>query len=300
MTRQSLAPGLWVVLATPYDGAGLVEDESLVRQVRLAEAVGATGVVALGAFGEAAALSSQERARIIRTVTAATDLPIVVGLPGRATAVVVEEAEHMLGSATRDLEAVMIQAHSAVASLVTEHLTAVHDATGAAVVLQDYPVISGVTIACEDLIEVVRACAFVVAVKAEAAPAASSVAELSSGTDVSVFGGLGGVGLLDELAAGAAGAMTGFSYPEGLRTTLDAWRDGGFETARDAWAPWLPLANFEGQTGIGLALRKEILRRRGILASAQVRPPTPRVPHRLLPLLDQHLSTLPSVGGCSN
>ena len=123
-----------------------------------------------------------------------------------------------------------------------------------------------------------RACPFVVAVKAESPPTPPAVAELTAGTDLPVFGGLGGVGLIDELACGAAGAMTGFSHPEGLRAALDAYAAGGFAAAREAWAPWLPLANFEGQAAIGLALRKEILHRRGVLDTPSVRPPAREVP----------------------
>jgi len=293
VSRAGLARGLWVVLATPYDDAGHVDEASVVRQVRLAETVGATGLVALGVFGEAASLSSDEKAQVLRAVTAATALPVVAGLPARTTAVAVEQAEHALASATRPLEALMIQANSASAGVVAEHLQTVHAATGASVVLQDYPVVSGVHITADALAEVVAACPFVAAVKGEATPTAPSVAALAATTGVPVFGGLGGVGLLDELAGGAAGAMTGFSHPEGLRATLDAWERGGFEAARRAWAPWLPLANFEGQLGIGLALRKEILRRRGVLGTARVRPPAPEVPPRLVPMLEQHLSTIP-------
>lgn len=84
------------------------------------------------------------------------------------------------------------------------------------------------------------------------------------------------------------------SHPEGLRETLDAWRARGFGAARSAWAPWLPLANFEGQPGIGLALRKQLLHLRWILAHPAVRPPAPGVPPELLSLLRQHLDTVPT------
>jgi 4-hydroxy-tetrahydrodipicolinate synthase len=108
-----------------------------------------------------------------------------------------------------------------------------------------------------------------------------------------VFGGLGGVGLLDELASGASGAMTGFSAPEGLRAALDAFTAGGFDAARAAWAPWLPLATFEAQAGIALALRKQLMHRRGVLDHPTVRPPARPLPPSLLPLVEQHLATLP-------
>jgi 4-hydroxy-tetrahydrodipicolinate synthase len=130
------------------------------------------------------------------------------------------------------------------------------------------------------------------------------IARLAGRTDIPVFGGLGGVGLIDELAAGAAGVMTGFSHPEGLRAALDAWHRGGYAAARDAFAPWLPLVNFEAQPGIGLALRKAILARRGVLAEAVVRPPSPSAPDELLRMLDDHLAAvqelLPASAGTAN
>jgi 4-hydroxy-tetrahydrodipicolinate synthase len=109
-----------------------------------------------------------------------------------------------------------------------------------------------------------------------------------------LFGGLGGVGLLEELAAGSAGAMTGFSHPGVLAAVLRAYREGGFDAARDAFAPWLPLANFEGQLRVGLSIRKEILRRRGVIDSGRVRPPALTLPDSLIPLLEMHLATLPT------
>jgi 4-hydroxy-tetrahydrodipicolinate synthase len=168
----------------------------------------------------------------------------------------------------------------------------VHEATGADIVLQDYPALTGVRVGTDALVSVIERCPFVVAVKAEAPPTAAAIARLAPRVDVPIFGGLGGVALLDELAAGAAGAMTGFSHPEALAAVLAAWRTGGFPAAHAAWAPWLPLATFEQQAGIALALRKQLLARRGILDDPAVRAPAAGVPPGLLPLLDQHLATV--------
>ncbi len=188
----------------------------------------------------------------------------------------------------------MVQAHSSDADELVEHFAAIHEATGLPIVVQDYPAVSGVRVSGDVLVRVVRACvAFVAAVKAESAPTPPAIAALTATVDVPVFGGLGGVGLLDELACGAAGAMTGMSHPEGLRATLDAYDRAGFDAARAAWAPWLPLATFEGQLQVGLALRKEILHRRGVLTTSRVRAPAATVPPALLPVLDRHLTHLP-------
>lgn len=293
-----LKRGLWVILATPFDEHGQVDHSSLERQVALAKSAGADGVVALGVFGEAAHLSLTEQREVAATVgRVAAGLPIVLGVSGRATAVAVEQAANALEGARSDAPAdapadglgLMVQVNASNPDAVVRHLAAIHAGTGVGIVLQDYPATSGVQITAAAILDVLAQSPFVAAVKAEAPPTPAVIGTLTRATEVPVFGGLGGVGLVDELAMGAAGAMTGFSHPEGLRATIDAYADGGFGTARDAWALWLPLANFEGQAGIALALRKMLLHRRGVIDHPGVRPPAPSMPDHLLPLLDQHL-----------
>ncbi|WAP52139.1 dihydrodipicolinate synthase family protein [Arthrobacter sp. ATA002] len=263
------------------------------REVQLYTGLGAAGMVVLGVFGEGAALSSEEQALTVRTAAeAAGSTALVVGLSARSTAPALEQAAVACRAAGASLAALMVQANSPKPEVLAAHLTAIHDATGAGIVLQDYPVASGVAVSADQILAVVEQCPFITAVKSEAPPTAVAVARLTRRTAVPVFGGLGGVGLLDELAAGAAGAMTGFSHPEGLLAALEAFADGGFEQARAAFAPWLPLANFEAQPGVGLAVRKEVLRRRGIIDEALVRPPAPGLPPELAALIDGHLAAV--------
>ena len=203
MTGSTHLPhGLWVVLASPFDDDLALDLASLERQLDLASSVAAQGVVALGVFGEADALSRDEQRAVVRTVTAAYDGPVVLGLSGRTTAVVVEQARDCTEAASRPPVALMVQVNSPRADVVVDHLTAVHEATGLPVVVQDYPTVSHVRIATETLVDVVRRCApFVAAVKAESAPTPPSIAALTAAVDAPVFGGLGGVGLVDELRA---------------------------------------------------------------------------------------------------
>jgi len=288
-SADPLAPGLWVILTTPYSGDGELDLVSMRRQVRFARQAGADGLVALGVFGEAAHLTLAEQRSVVRaTVEESGGMPLVLGVSARSTAVAVEQAQNAL-SETDGSASLMVQVSSTDPSVVVRHLTAVHEATGMGVVVQDYPVASGVSVPVERVVEVVTRCPFVVAVKAEAPPTPPAIGRLAEATGVPVFGGLGGVGLLDELAMGAAGAMTGFSHPEGLRAALDAFALGGVPAAREAWSPWLPLATFEQQQGIALSLRKTLLHRRGVLDHPAVRPPAATLPDLLLPLLEQHL-----------
>lgn len=285
-----LQPGVWGVLATPFTGSTMELDEAaLGRLCEHYESVGLTGVTALGVFGEAASLTEAERATVLEIVADSCELPVVVGATSLSTRVVIEEARRAADVLGDRIAAVMVQVNTTVAPALADHLAAVHDTTGLGVVVQDYPAVSGVTIRPEALVTALRGASFCAAVKAESPPTSLAVHALASGLDVPVFGGLGGIGLLDELAAGAAGAMTGFSGPEGLVACVRAWQEGGYPAARTAWLPYLPLATFEQQAGIALGIRKEALRRRGLFAEAGVRLPGRGMPDELGPQLARHL-----------
>jgi 4-hydroxy-tetrahydrodipicolinate synthase len=290
---QPLSQGLWGVLATPFDDGLDVDLASLRNEVAEFAADGCHGLVALGVFGEAASLSAEEASRVAHTVASTTDLPYVLGLSEREPAMVVDQASRLLDTVPRPPIALMAQIGDAHTAVAVDSLRRLYDATGVGILVQDYPVVSGVSVSDEQVVAIVSACPFAVGVKSESPPTSVAVAQLASRLKVPVFGGLGGVGLLDELAAGSAGAMTGFSHPAALAAVLRAYRKDGFVAAREVWAPWLPLANFEGQPRVGLAIRKEVLRRRGVIASGRVRRPAPPLPDALVPLLDEHLATLP-------
>jgi 4-hydroxy-tetrahydrodipicolinate synthase len=291
---RPLSQGLWGVLATPFDDGLAVDLDSLRNEVASFAADGAGGLVALGVFGEAAALNPDEANSVAHTVASSTDLPFVLGLSERDPDAVVRQARRLLDAVPRSPVALMAQIADADPAAAAASLRRLYEATEVGILIQDYPVVSGVSVTDEQVVEIVSSCPFAVGVKSETPPTSVAVAHLASNLGVPVFGGLGGVGLLDELAAGSAGAMTGFSHPAALAAVLRAYHDGGFEAARDAWAPWLPLANFEGQLRVGLSIRKELLRRRGVIASGRVRPPALTLPTALIPILEKHLATLPT------
>ncbi|HVQ91195.1 MAG TPA: dihydrodipicolinate synthase family protein [Mycobacteriales bacterium] len=298
MIAARLTPGLWSVLPTPFRAPGLaVDTASLARlTAALAGRSDVHGLVALGVFGESAQLTPAERADVVRTVVAAgAGRPLVIGITGTDTVGCASAAAELAGLAGPAAPAVMVQVNSAEPGRLRAHLQAVHDGCGAGIVVQDYPVITGVTIAPRALAEAIRGLPFVAAIKSESPPTGAVIAALTARVDVPVFGGLGGLGLLDELLAGAAGAMTGFSFPDAIAAALAGWRQGGFPAARAAYAPWLPLVNFEAQPGIGLSVRKHILCRRGLIDDAAVRPPARPMPPELDPILAAHLAATAAV-----
>ncbi|MEY3468673.1 MAG: hypothetical protein RL203_767, partial [Pseudomonadota bacterium] len=87
----------------------------------------------------------------------------------------------------------------------------------------------------------------------------------------------GGLFLPEELSRGADGAMTGFAYPEMMVDVVRAHAVGDVERAHDVFDAYLPLSRYEQQAGIGLAVRKHLLAQRGVIASAAIRKPGPKL-----------------------
>ena len=103
--------------------------------------------------------------------------------------------------------------------------------------------------------------------------------------------------LFEEMRAGAAGTMTGFSFPEILVDIVGRFRAADIEGARAAFYRALPLIRFENQPGINLPLRKHLYRRRGALSSERVRQPAPALDRGTLDELDAILHHLDLADG---
>jgi dihydrodipicolinate synthase/N-acetylneuraminate lyase len=85
--------------------------------------------------------------------------------------------------------------------------------------------------------------------------------------------------LIPDLEAGATGAMTGGGFPDGIRTILDAWRDGRREEAITLYECWLPLINLENRQ-CGPLAAKSLMKEGGVIACEAPRHPFPAInPH---------------------
>ncbi|MGH8967907.1 MAG: dihydrodipicolinate synthase family protein, partial [Actinomycetes bacterium] len=168
---SALDRGVWGVVATPFAGPSLaVDHDGLAGLVTHYERIGVVGLTVLGVFGEAAQLDTDERRAVLETVRDAVALPLVAGVTALGTAPAVEEVRQAQRVAGDRLAAVMVQVNSPNPAVLTAHLRAIHEATGAVVVVQDYPVVSGVTIGADAQVAAVRPLPFVAGVKAEAPP----------------------------------------------------------------------------------------------------------------------------------
>jgi 4-hydroxy-tetrahydrodipicolinate synthase len=263
--------GTWYILPTPFDDEGGLDLVSLARLVDGAIAWGVDGLTVMGVMAEPGALTPAERSAALRTIfdTAAGRLPIAVGSSGATLTTTLE----LIGQA-RDLGA-------AAAMLAAPPLLRNVDqlpgyfrqaATGGLpLVLQDEPAATGVLIPVSTLLAAAEASGSRT-MKIEDPPTPAKIGRvLAAQPELDVFGGLGGVSALGELRRGACGTMTGFAYPEILRAVRERLEAGEGRTAGLLFDRYLPLIQFEAQQIVGLAIRKEILRRRGVLASHRTR-----------------------------
>jgi 4-hydroxy-tetrahydrodipicolinate synthase len=65
---------------------------------------------------------------------------------------------------------------------------------------------------------------------------------------------------------GADGAMTGYAFPDMLVDVVKLAQEGQRDAAHDLFDAHLPLIRYEQQQGIGLAVRKYVLQKRGAIA----------------------------------
>ena len=290
----AVAPGVHSVLVTPFRADESLDLESAGRLVDHVVDAGVAGVLVLGVMGEADRLSDRERDRLLAAVLEAVAgrVQVTVGISHRATVVAVERG---LAAERRGADAVMVALAPGGDPL--EQVRRVAAGPALPVVVQDYPAASGVHLPVDALAVLARSLPSGSAVKLEDPPAAPKVARLvRAAPALRVFGGLGGVALLDELEAGAAGTMTGFALPALLVGIVEAHARGDRDGARAAFESAKPLLAFEAQPAGGLALRKEILRRLGVLATATLRAPAPGLDATLLrpldALLDRHAAVV--------
>jgi 4-hydroxy-tetrahydrodipicolinate synthase len=144
--------------------------------------------------------------------------------------------------------------------------------------LQDYPLATQVQISPKVILRIVEAMPSCVMLKHEDWPGLAKIAALRAASDrgarrISILTGNGGLFLPEELERGADGAMTGFAYPEMMVGVVKAFRAGDLERAHDLFDAYLPLARYEQQPGLGLAVRKYVLAKRGAIASPALRKP---------------------------
>jgi 4-hydroxy-tetrahydrodipicolinate synthase len=242
---------------------------------------GATGITVLGIMGEAPKLEAEEaRGVAARVIRRAGNLPVVVGVsaPGFAAMRALARSSMEAGAA-----GVMIAPPSSLKTddQIVGYYAGAIEAIGAdvPVVVQDYPLTVGVVMTPGVIRRIVQASPSCVMLKHEDWPGLEKITALrgfeadGSMRRISILTGNGGLFLDFEMERGADGAMTGYAFPDMLADVVRLQGEDRRDEAHDLFDAHLPLVRYEQQLGVGLAVRKYVLRRRGVIASEAQRKP---------------------------
>ncbi|MDI4656312.1 dihydrodipicolinate synthase family protein [Xanthobacter autotrophicus] len=281
MRLDATAAGLFPIAPTPFTPDGRIDEASIDTLIARYLAAGATGITVLGIMGEAPKLEPEESLHLTtRFIAGMGDLPVIVGVsaPGLA-------AMRWLARAAMDRGAagVMIAPPPSLRTddqIIGYYRQAV-EAIGTDIpfVIQDYPLTLTVQMTPKVIRQIVQDHSSCVMLKHEDWPGLEKISTLrgfqtdGSMRPISILTGNGGLFLDFEMERGADGAMTGYAFPEMLADVVRLSRAGRRDEAHDLFDAHLPLLRYEQQQGVGLAVRKYVLMRRGFIASDAQRKP---------------------------
>ncbi len=281
MRLDTTAKGVFPIAPTPFLLDGSIDWASIDRLCDFYENVGSTGLTVLGVMGEAPKLDGEESLAVAtRFIRRAAGLPVVVGVsaPGFAAMRTLARAAMAAGAA-----GVMIAPpnHLRTDDQIVTYYAQAAEAIGRDVpfVLQDFPLNFTVVMTPGVIRRIVADNPGCVMLKHEDWPGLDKISTLRGwqrdGTlrPVSILCGNGGLFLDFEMERGADGAMTGYAFPDMLVDVVRMSAAGDRDAAHDLFDAHLPLIRYEQQPGIGLAVRKYVMARRGLIASDAQRSP---------------------------
>ena len=304
MKLGSKAEGVYVIAATPFEDNGKLDIKSIDSLTDFYTSSGATGLTILGIMGEAPKLEPEESLQITRQVVNRAGVPVVVGVsaPGFA-------AMRSLARSAMDLGAagVMIAPPPTLRTddqIVGYYAQAV-EAIGSDVpfVIQDYPLTLSVVMTPGVIRTIVNNHESCVMLKHEDWPGLEKISELrayqrsNTMRELSILCGNGGLFLDFEMERGADGAMTGYAFPDMLAEVVRLQKQGDRNVAHDLFDAHLPLIRYEQQLGVGLAIRKYVLMKRGAIARDAQRKPASVLSPAARAEVDYLLSRIARVDG---
>ncbi|MFN8449674.1 MAG: dihydrodipicolinate synthase family protein [Anaerolineae bacterium] len=268
--------GIFNILATPFDAQQALDIASLRRLVEFQIDKGAYGLTILGVLGEAAKLTVDERRLITETVIEVVNgrIPVVVGASHRELATCIELCRTAQAAGADGVMIAPPPMNNPTDQELLELYQRIADATDLAIVVQDYPPVNNVIMTVNFIGMVADQIPTARYLKLEDPPLMQKISAIRERTDrLEIFGGLGGMFLLEELRRGASGTMTGFAFTEILVAVFDAFKAGRTADAERIFDQYLPLIRYENQPLINLTIRKMLLQRRGAIANGTPRDP---------------------------
>ncbi|WP_369065148.1 dihydrodipicolinate synthase family protein [Burkholderia gladioli] len=273
--------GVFPVVPTTFSDTGELDLASQKRAVDFMIDAGSDGLCILANFSEQFSLSDEEREILTRTVLehVAGRVPVIVTTTHYGTRLCAARSRRAqeLGAA---MVMIMPPYHGATFRVpetqIHEFYSRVSDAIDIPIMIQDAPA-SGTVLSAPFLARMAREIEQVSYFKIETPGAANKLRELirlAGDAAQGPWDGEEGITLLADLNAGATGSMTGGGFPDGIRTIVDAHREGRLDEAFAAYQRWLPLINHENRQA-GLLACKALMKEGGVIDCELPRHPLP-------------------------
>jgi 4-hydroxy-tetrahydrodipicolinate synthase len=271
---------VFVIAPTPFHPDGRIDDASIDCMTDFFVAAGADGMTVLGQLGEAPKMTHDESLAIVRRVVARTRFPVIVGVsaPGFAAMRSLTQDAMAAGAA-----GVMIAPPNMLRTddAIVQYYAEASWAIGADVpfVIQDYPLTFSVQMTPGVIRRIVADNPACVMLKHEDWPGLEKISRLRAWEKegalrhVAILTGNNALFLDFEMERGADGANTGYCFPDMLVDIVRLSAGGHRDAAHDLFDAHLPLIRYEQQPGVGLAVRKYVMMRRGVIASDALRKP---------------------------
>ena len=281
MKLTTTASGVIVIAPTPFLPGGAIDNASIDRMTDFFIASGMTGITVLGQLGEAPKLEHAEAVDVAtRVISRASGLPIIVGVsaPGFAAMRALTNDVMSAGAA-----GVMIAPPNTLRTddQIATYYKQASEAIGTDVpfVIQDYPLTFSVQMTPAVIRRIVMENPACVMLKHEDWPGLDKISTLrnyerdGSMRHISILCGNNALFLDFEMERGADGANTGYCFPDMLADVVRLSAAGKRDEAHDLFDAHLPLIRYEQQPGPGLAVRKYVMMKRGILSHDTLRKP---------------------------
>ncbi|MEZ5650253.1 MAG: dihydrodipicolinate synthase family protein [Burkholderiaceae bacterium] len=275
--------GVYVIAPTPFKPDGTLDLDSARQMCEFYVDHGATGMTILGIMGEAPKLTPDESLRFVEAVLQALDdrLPVIVGVSSPSFGQLQQLSRDSMALGAAGVMVAPMPSLKTDDAIYAYYAQAIERLGDIPVCLQDYPQTLGVHFSVSLLVRIFKDMPTICMLKHEDSPGLTKLSrfraacETDIGRRISILVGNGGIHLPQEMARGADGAMTGFAFPEMLRQVVDLYKAGQADAGETLFDAYLPMVRHELQPGLGLAIRKYVLARRGAIASDTLRPPGP-------------------------
>jgi 4-hydroxy-tetrahydrodipicolinate synthase len=281
MTLSPSTGGTFAIAPTPFHDDGRVDESSIDRMTDFYLETGCAGITVLGIMGEAPKLDAEEAIAVVRRVIKrAGTAPIIVGVSAPGFAAMRSLARAAMNAGAAGVMIAPVPALRTDDQIVGYFRQAV-EAIGGDIpwVLQDYPLTLSVQMTPGVIRRIVQDNPSCQMLKHEDWPGLEKITALrgferdKSMRPISILTGNGALFLDFEMERGADGAMTGYAFPDMLVDVVRLSQEGRRDAAHDLFDAHLPLVRYEQQQGVGLAVRKYVMQRRGIIACDAQRKP---------------------------